>query len=124
MARVAIGEPYAEVRELLVRVVEGAGWQAVVDAREAEGADALLIEPGDAASFELARRLRESRPDLPLVCVSIYPPGPETEPLSPSAYLLKPFSVAELQRVLAAALDGHASRPSGSATAALSHQTQ
>lgn len=82
------------------------------------------IEPGDASSFELARRARERRPGLPLVCVSIYPPGPETEPLSPSAYLLKPFSVAELQRVLADALDGHASRPSGAATAALSHQTQ
>lgn len=124
MARVAIGEPFGEVRELLVRVVEGAGWEAVVDPRCADEVDALLIEPGDATAFELALRVRARRPEMPLVCVSIYPPGPETEPLSPSAYLLKPFSVGELQRVLARALDGHASRPTGAATAALSHQTQ
>jgi CheY-like chemotaxis protein len=123
MARVAIGEPYAEVRELLVHIVEGAGWE-VLDAEGAAEADVLLIEPGDAPSFELAQRLRRARPDLPVVCVSIYPPGPETEPLSPLAYLLKPFSVGELQRVLAAALNGQASRPNGSLTAALSHQTQ
>jgi DNA-binding response OmpR family regulator len=124
MARVAIGEPYAEVRELLVRVVEGAGWQAVVEPDEASGADALLIEPGDARSFELACELRRTRPDLPVVCVSIYPAGPEMQSLAPTAYLVKPFSVGELQRVLARALTGHASRPNGSATAALSHQTQ
>jgi CheY-like chemotaxis protein len=124
MARVAIGEPYAEVRELLVRVVEGAGWEAVVQHDEADGADLVVVEPGDARSFELARRLREARPDLPVVCVSIYPAGPETAALSPTAYLVKPFSVGELQRVLAGALNGHASRPNGSATAALSHQTQ
>ena len=124
MARVAIGEPYAEVRELLVRVVESAGWQAVVEPDDAVGADLVLVEPGDARSFELARRLRETRPELPVVCVSIYPAGPETDALSPTAYLVKPFSVGELQRVLAAALNGHASRPNGSATAALSHQTQ
>lgn len=121
MARVAIGEPYAEVRELLVRVVESAGWQAVVEPDDVAGADVVLVEPGDARSFELARRLREARPELPVVCVSIYPAGPETESLSPTAYLVKPFSVGELQRVLASALNGHAS---GSATAALSHQTQ
>ena len=124
MARVAIGEPYAEVRELLVRVVESAGWQAVVEPDEASDADALLVEPGDARSFELARKLLRERPDLPVVCVSIYPAGPETASLSPSAYLVKPFSVGELQRALAEALNGHASRPNGSATAALSHQTQ
>ena len=124
MAKVAIGEPYAEVRELLVHVIEGAGWEAVLDADEAADADALLIEPGDGPSLELARRLRRARPELPVVCVSIYPPGPESEPLAPTAYLLKPFSVGELQRVLAAALNGHASRPNGSATAALSHHTQ
>jgi DNA-binding response OmpR family regulator len=104
--------------------VESAGWEAVVHPDEATDADVLLVEPGDARAFELARRLREARPDLPVVCVSIYPAGPETAALSPTAYLVKPFSVGELQRVLAAALNGHASRPNGSATAALSHQTQ
>jgi CheY-like chemotaxis protein len=124
MACIAIGEPYGEVRELLVHVVEGAGWEAVVDADDAWRADAFLFEPGDAGSLALARRLRQERPGLPLVCVSIYPAGPETSALEPSAYLVKPFSVVELQRALSAALDGQANGATGSATAALSHQRQ
>ena len=124
MACIAIGEPYGEVRELLVHVVEGAGWEAVVDADGAAHADAFLFEPGDPGSLALARRLREERPELPLVCVSIYPAGPETSALRPSAYLVKPFSVVELQRALSAALAGQANGASGSATAALSHQRQ
>jgi DNA-binding NarL/FixJ family response regulator len=124
MACVAIGEPYGEVRELLVHVVEGAGWEAAIDPDEAERADAFLFEPGDPGSLALARRLREKRPGLPLVCVSIYPAGPETTALRPSAYLVKPFSVVELQRALSAVLAGQASGANGSATAALSHHRQ
>jgi DNA-binding NarL/FixJ family response regulator len=124
MACIAIGEPYGEVRELLVHVVEGAGWEAVVDPDEAVHADAFLFEPGDPGSLALARKLRGERPELPLVCVSIYPAGPETSALGPAAYLVKPFSVVELQRALSAALEGQASGASGSATAALSHQRQ
>lgn len=124
MACVAIGEPYGEVRELLVHVVESAGWDASVEADEAAGADVFLFEPGDPGSLALARRLRFERPDMPFVCVSIFPAGADTAALAPAAYLVKPFSVLELQRALSAALNGQASGAGGSATAALSHQRQ
>ena len=122
MAKVLIGEPHPEVRELLVRVVEAMNLEPVTGEPEsAADVRLLLIEPGSEPALRLAQRLRSERPGLPIVCVSIYPPSLETELLGPAAYLIKPFSVAELQRVVAAAVAGDGA---GSTSDPLSHHKQ
>jgi CheY-like chemotaxis protein len=124
MATILISEPHLEVRELLARVIEAMGAEPLVEEpSSAHELDLLLIEPGSEAALELARRLRAERPNLPIVCVSIYPPQLESDLLSPAAYLVKPFSVAELQGVLRNALAAETAVV-GAASAPPSHQTQ
>ena len=120
MPRVLVSEPHSEIRELIGRVIASMNWESVEDPRDV---DLLLLEPGWPAGLELAQRLRAERPDLPIVCLSIYGRRSEVAALSPSAYLVKPFSVTELQRALRAALAA-GTDAAGTASAPLSHQTQ
>jgi CheY-like chemotaxis protein len=124
MATILVSEPHTEVRELVVHVVEAMDWQAPTSPATAPDAiDLLLVEPGWPEGLELARRMRAARPDLPIVCLSIYPRELDTELLLPSAYLVKPFSVTELQGALRNALAA-GTVAFGAASAPLSHQTQ
>lgn len=123
MKTILVCERNLEVRELLVHVIAAMGCEAVLSEPPAGDVDLLLIEPGDGDALELAGRLRAAHPELPIVCVSIYPPQLESDLLSPLAYLLKPFSVAELQGVLRNALAARTVAV-GAASAPLSHQTQ
>lgn len=124
MASILISEPHFEVRELLERVVEAMGYTALVDEPEhTDAIDVMLIEPGSEQALARARRIREARPDVPVVCVSIYPPELESDLLCPAAYLVKPFSVAELQEVLRTVVASVAVA-NGAASVPLSHQTQ
>jgi CheY-like chemotaxis protein len=124
MATILVSEPHTEVRELLAHVIEAMGWKAPTSAAtDADAIDMLLVEPGWPEGLSLARRLRDERPDLPIVCLSIYPRELETELLLPTAYLVKPFSVTELQGALRNALAA-GTVAVGAASAPLSHQTQ
>jgi len=97
MATILVSEPYAEVRELLAHVIEAMGCEAPTSPlADADAIDLLLVEPGWPEGLALARSLRAARPGLPIVCLSIYPRELETDLLYPAAYLVKPFSVAEL----------------------------
>ncbi len=101
MARVLIGDPDPEIRELLQHIVAGMGHAPVgPDDDDADAPDLMLVEPGDPPMLELAMRLRERSPNIPVVCVSIFPPGPGALALRPAAYLLKPFALAGLQRAI------------------------
>ena len=42
--------------------------------------------------------------DVPVVCVSIYPPTDDTRALEPVAFLSKPFAIADLERAIDGAL--------------------
>ena len=99
------------------------GWEAPTSpATDADAIDLLLVEPGWPEGIDLARRMRDARPDLPIVCLSIYPRELERL-LFPAAYLVKPFSVAELQGALRNALAA-GTVALGAASAPPSHQTQ
>ena len=104
MARILVGDPYPEIRQLLAHIVSAAGFEPVLydgESPEAVGhVDVLLLEPGLPAALEVARALRARNPTLPIVFVSIYPPTLETAELAPLAYLVKPFALATLQRTL------------------------
>ncbi len=109
MAQVLISEPHADVRRLFERMVTRLGHDPVaVKALNDDivaAADVLLVEPAEPAGASLARLVQRLRPSLPIVCVSIAPPTVELG-LIPTAYLLKPFSLAELSAALDAALAG------------------
>jgi CheY-like chemotaxis protein len=109
MPRILIAEPYPEIRELLTHVVTSLGFEPVlVDAlghEQPTETDVMLLEPALAGGVELAQNLRKTRPDLPIVCVSIYPATAEVVALAPVAYLLKPFSLSVLQTALEHAVE-------------------
>ena len=104
MARFLILEPSREVRELFGYVVNRLGHQAIlwdgVDRRELD-VDAVLLEPAYARGRELVSRLRDRRPELPVVCASVYMPTSQLrESLQPIAYLEKPFALVDLELAL------------------------
>jgi len=103
MPRILVCEPYPEIRELLAHIVGGLGFEPVLY-RDGDAVPpdvgVLLLEPALSGGVELAREIRARNPACPIICVSIYPPTPETSALAPFAYLMKPFALAELQRTL------------------------
>ena len=104
MATVLIGDPYPEIRELLVHIVGTMGHEPVVPDDLADrglaDVDVVIFEPGSAAMLDLARDARRARPDVQCVCLSIYPPDDDALALDPVGYFLKPFSLPALQRAV------------------------
>lgn len=113
MARILIVEKHTEHEELFALMVERLGHEPVRHDPRAQGGlldvDLVLLEPDAGRALPLARALRDRRPSLPIVCVSIYPQTPEVRALEPIAYLLKPFDFAALAQAITTALE--AQRP-------------
>jgi len=108
MVKILIIEPHPEVRDLLVRIVARLGLEPVTyrgaGAHDLAEIGVVLVEPAALNGIEVARLARQ-KAGAATVCVSIYPPSDETRALDPVAYLVKPFSLVELERALLAALD-------------------
>jgi two-component SAPR family response regulator len=66
--------------------------------------DAVFLEPAWAPGLELARKLHERNPKLPMVFESVEPGAPVPDNLQPLRYLLKPFGLRELEQAIEAAL--------------------
>jgi hypothetical protein len=67
--------------------------------------DVVLVEPADPGARAVALSLLDANPDgIPVVCVSLDPDADRGGDLRPSAYLVKPFGLAELERALTAAV--------------------
>ncbi len=99
MARVLILEPNPELRELFGHVVTRLGHE-VVGRDDARSADVVILEPASDEELALAVSLRQERPDVGAICASIYTRGERVNALGPDAYLLKPFTIAQLESVL------------------------
>jgi CheY-like chemotaxis protein len=103
---ILILEPDTEVRALYERAVVRLGYTAAfVNGYGLAGlpdVDAVLVEPGSDRELELAQELRRDRPDLPMVCASIFPA--QSFGLGPVVYLEKPFKLSALQDALQLAL--------------------
>jgi DNA-binding response OmpR family regulator len=103
-ARVLIGEPFPEVRQLLERAVDHLGHQPVAHEPGAgdlpPDVDVLVLEPTLEGGLELVRALREENPDLPVICACSEMPGADVRDLAPIAYLVKPFALTDLERAL------------------------
>jgi DNA-binding NarL/FixJ family response regulator len=105
VARILISEPDPETRILLELHVLRLGHQLLGGGPAAdEQPAAVLVEPASTAGLHTARALRSRYPELPIICISIHPPSPETAALEPSAYLLKPVRRSDLERALRDAL--------------------
>jgi CheY-like chemotaxis protein len=104
VGRVLICEPDPEVRQLLRHVVERRGYEAVLEPNGLRDLAAVLLEPSDVASVELAQAARALDAALPIVCASIEPPTAGSRKLAPVAHIVKPFTLSELDRALASAL--------------------
>lgn len=106
MGRILICEPDPEVRELLRHVIERHGHEPVVEPNGLKDLDAVVVEPSDVLSVEVAQSARAVDPELPIVCASIEPPTAGSRRLGPAAHVVKPFTLSEFDRALSAAL-GH-----------------
>jgi hypothetical protein len=71
---------------------------------------AIVVEPSDVLSVELAQAARAVNPKLPIVCASIAPPTPGSRRLGPVAHVVKPFTLSEFDNALATALAHHNGR--------------
>ena len=115
MARILVCEPNSEVRALLAPGAPrrghapGFGGTGAGDPRP-DDADVLLVEPADRRALAAAQALRQRDDELPIVCTSIYPATRGAHGLRPVAYLVKPFPLGELERVLVEAV-GRVSAP-------------
>ncbi len=107
MAWVLVAEPDPDVLALVERAVTNWGHE-VIRYRPDElptRPDVMLFEPQMGPGVvELAERLSSEDPPVPLVVVSIHPPELAVHRLRPAAYLLKPFSLQQLQAALLKAL--------------------
>jgi DNA-binding response OmpR family regulator len=107
VARVLICESEPDVGALLALQLHRLGHEAVIYngswGSPLHLVDVILIEPGG-GGIDLARELRLRAPEVPMVCSSIYPPGPETDALEPAAYLVKPFPASRLDSAIRAAV--------------------
>jgi DNA-binding response OmpR family regulator len=105
VARILIFEPHADISALLELVVRRLGHEPVIVEdvfADVNDVDAAVIEPGDGNGVPLARRLYEQ--GTPVIFTSIFPAGPEVMALAPVSYLVKPFSLYELEAALRVAL--------------------
>jgi DNA-binding NtrC family response regulator len=104
VGRILICEPDPEVRELLRHVIERHGYEPVIEPNGMKDLAAIVVEPSDVLSVELAQAARAVNPELPIVCASIEPPTPGSRRLGPAAHVVKPFTLSEFDDALESAL--------------------
>ena len=106
VARVLISEPHPDSRALFELVVRRAGHEPVGlgELADREPPELMILEPASGEALAIAHQLRRRLEDLPIICASIRPANGETAALRPTAHLVKPFRLAELEAALASAL--------------------
>jgi DNA-binding response OmpR family regulator len=107
MASILLSEADPDVRRLLIVLLERLGHETIVlegGAQAPPPADLMVLEPSAPSRLEQAREIREQQPDMPVVCVSVLPAEAWFLTLGPLAHLTKPFTFAQLDDAIEAAL--------------------
>ncbi len=118
--RVLLVEDEAVLRELAAENLQEAGYEVI---EAGDGADGLEILQSDAPidvllsdirlpgmnGYQLAEAGRTLRPELKIILMTGYAPGPMPSTLQSAVYrvLQKPFELDVLPEMVAAALDDH-----------------
>jgi DNA-binding response OmpR family regulator len=100
VARVLVAEPDPDVLALVERALIGWGHEVVRYRPNAPlpDVDVMVFEPGMGPRVVgLAEVLTSRSPAVQLVVVSIHPPELAVHALRPVAYVVKPFSLGDLQ---------------------------
>jgi len=113
---ILVVEDDAAVRELIRKVLAPAGSRLLLAGSVAEAAaaaagtklDLLLTDVGlpDGSGTDLAAGLRAEQPDLRVIYMTGWQEHLALADIPEGALLSKPFSLAELARVVAGAIDG------------------
>jgi nitrogen-specific signal transduction histidine kinase/CheY-like chemotaxis protein len=119
--RILVIEDELQVRELVARILAGAGYSVLTATSGDEGRDLLenrndvqmvitdLMLPGSVSGIDMARRVRADGRGIGLLCISGYfeqlVSGASALPAG-AALLQKPFSAPELLKKVRAILDG------------------
>ena len=106
MATILIVDPDPATGSLLEVLVLRLGHRPIGqwELAEDEIPDLVLLEPVSRAGMRLAQSLRDRDPQLPILCVSIDPPGEAVRELGVVGHVMKPFRRSQLERALESAL--------------------
>jgi DNA-binding response OmpR family regulator len=111
MASILLSEADPDVRRLLVVLLERLGHETIVlegGAESPPSADLMVLEPAAPSRLDQAREIRAQQPEMPVVCVSVLPAEARFLTLGPLAHLTKPFTFAQLDETIEAALASNA----------------
>ena len=100
MSRVLVLEPDRDVRNLFVRMLQQLRHDPVLEPED--DADVVLLEPGSKPARRTLATVRERRPDVYVLCASIYP-REHADSIEPDAFISKPMNVAKLAAALPSA---------------------
>lgn len=105
MARVLIVEPEPDLLLLVQEAVRELGHEALLfDESDAGVSVDVLLVAAHAGMAALVCRLRRAHAGLPVICAGTLPPGREARALAPVAYLIKPYTLGDLDRALVKAI--------------------
>jgi|GEM_PF-6243374 len=107
--RALIEEPNVDVRDLIAALLARLGCEPLVRPPLDDGGlpevDLIIAEPASVAAQRVFVAHGHCQSRIPIVCVSIYPRVRALLPRPVAAYFVKPFSVADLQVAIRAALE-------------------
>lgn len=104
MARVLIYEPEPDLRLFVADAVRELGHVVQLASERAQAAPDVLVVAVGAGMASFVARLREDHPTLPVVCAGTLPADVEVNAVGSVAYLIKPFTLQDLDRALIKAL--------------------
>lgn len=108
MTHLLVVEDDRDLRQVLVDLLEVAGYQVDAAANGLEALQHLALHPSDlilldymmptmdGLAFREAQRRDPAIAEIPVVLISAARRGPELEAIQPDAYLAKPFAAEEL----------------------------
>lgn len=107
MAVILIVDPDPSNRSLLELLAVRLGHSTIGPQEWVRGEepDLVVLEPESRPGVRLVRGIRRRFPTVPILCVSIDGPTPETRKLDPIGHLMKPFRRSELERAIELALE-------------------
>jgi CheY-like chemotaxis protein len=99
VSRVLVLEPNDDVRALFVRQLRRLGHETITDVEASGDVEVVFLEPASANARSVLAEVRACRPDVYVVCASVYPREDSTL-LAPDVFLSKPVSIAALREAL------------------------